>query len=825
MENPGLSPEEVSERRQYHGFNELPEKKRSLLRLFLRQFRNILVYILFAALLLSLFLPFFEESRPTVENFSDAFIILAILLLNAILGFVQENRAEKALSALRIITGTNVRVRRAGQEFIIPARELVPGDILILEAGDRISADGDLLRVSHFEVDESSLTGESHPVLKELGAVSLKAPIAEQKNKVFSGTLVTAGNAEVLITSIGLNTEIGKIAKMVAEVAIPETPLQKKMAKLSKLLGIIVLIICALLVGVGLLYGLTFGEILLMATSLAVSAVPESLPAVITICFALGVRRMARRNALVRRLDALETLGSVNVICSDKTGTITRNKMTVVDIWLATGQNPSEAKKLLALIGMSNNRAALPNVGDPTELALLRFGEEQKIERLQIDEEQVPFTSEGKYMQTRHGSRIFLKGAPEKILELVGMVDSKEILTANEEMAGRGLRVLAAAVQEPGDEKPRLLGLFGMEDPPREGVKASIQEAKEAGIRTMMITGDQIKTARAIAYQVGITGEVLEGKDLDNLSSEQLMDRILNISIFARVSPLHKLKILEALKKHGCIVAMTGDGVNDAPAIKGAHVGLAMGRDGTQVAREAASIVLADDDYSTIVRAIREGRRIYDNIRKSTVLLLRSNFDEILFIPTTLLLGLPLPFYAIHLLWINLVTDSLPALALSMELEEPDTMKRPPRGAKESILTGYWSILTIATISSFLVSLGYFLWKINAGVPLPLVHSGVVTLEIVEELFIAFSTRSKRPLLSIGFFKNPWLLGAAALAFSIQLIALYTPLGAFLKLAPLSLEELGLILLIATAELIFLEGLKYFCQFSHEKRFHKTIQT
>lgn len=822
MENPGLSLEQVLERRRRHGFNELPEKKRSLLRLFLRQFQNILVYILFAALLFSILLPFFENSRPTVENFSDAFVILAILLLNAILGFAQENRAEQALSALRTLTGTNARVRRAGMESIIPSRELVPGDILILEAGDRISADGDLLRVSHFEVDESSLTGESRPVLKELGPAGSEAPIAEQKNKVFSGTLVTGGNAEVLVTSTGLNTEIGKIAKMVAEVAIPETPLQKKMAKLSKLLGIIVLIICALLVVVGLLYGLTFGEIVLMATSLAVSAVPESLPAVITICFALGVRRMARRNALVRRLDALETLGSVNVICSDKTGTITRNKMTVVDAWLAPGQNPSETKKLLALVGASNNRAALPNVGDPTELALLRFAEEQKVQRLEIDEEQVPFTSEGKYMQTHHGSRIFLKGAPEKILELVGTLDSKEILTANEEMAGRGLRVLAAAVQEPGDEKPHLIGLFGMEDPPREGVKASIQEAKEAGIRTMMITGDQVKTARAIAHQVGIMGEVLEGKDLDTLSPEQLTDRILKISIFARVSPLHKLKILEALKKHGCIVAMTGDGVNDAPAIKGAHVGLAMGRDGTQVAREAASIVLADDDYSTIVRAIREGRRIYDNIRKSTVLLLRSNFDEILFIPTTLLLGLPLPFYAIHLLWINLVTDSLPALALSMEPEEPDTMKRPPRGAKEQVLTGYWRILIIATLSSFLISLAYFIWKINAGTPLPLVRSGVVTLEIVEELFIAFSARSKRPLLSIGFFRNPWLLGAAALAFSIQLIALYTPLGTFLKLAPLGLEELGLILLIATAELIFLEGLKYFWQFK-QKRLYKTI--
>ncbi len=810
MEYIGLTTQEINENRQRYGFNELPGKKRSLILLFLRQFQNILVYILAAALVLSILLPFLERKSPTVENFSDALVIVAILLLNAILGFVQEFRAEKALSALKVLSAANARVRRGGEELIIPARELVPGDIVILEAGDRIPADGELLKVSHFEVDESSLTGESKPVLKQLEIVDEKLPLAEQKNKVFSGTFVTKGDAEVKITATGVNTEIGKIAKMVAEVEVPPTPLQRKMAKLSKVLGLIVLVLCVILVGIGFLYGLTLEEMILLGASLAVSAVPESLPAVITICFAIGVSRMVKRNALVRRLDALETLGSVNVICSDKTGTITRNKMTVVETWLIPAEDSESAQKLLSLIGASNNRSALPNVGDPTELALLRYAQEHKVERLEIDEEEVPFTSEGKYMQTRHGTQIFLKGAPEKILELTGNLNSKEVLAANEEMAARGLRVLAAAVQEPSEDKPHLVGLFGMEDPPREGVKDSIRLAKEAGIRTIMITGDQVKTARAIAHQVGIEGEALEGKDLDALSTEELIDRVLNVSVFARVSPLHKLAILDALKRHGCIVAMTGDGVNDAPAIKGAHVGLAMGRDGTQVAREAASIVLADDDYSTIVRAVREGRRIYDNIRKSTVLLLRSNFDEIIFIPSTLLLGLPLPFHAIHLLWINLVTDSLPALALSMEPEEPDLMKQPPRPVKEQILTGYWRILIFATVSSFLVSLGYFFWKLSQGTPLPLVRTGVVTLEIVEELFIALSTRSKRPLFTIGFFGNPWLLGAIALALGIQIMALYTPLGTFLHFVPLSLEDWGIILLIATLEFILIEGFKYF---------------
>ncbi|TSC97019.1 MAG: Ca2+-transporting ATPase, partial [Candidatus Peregrinibacteria bacterium Greene1014_49] len=646
----GLSEAEIFKRRSQYGFNELPEKRRSLVLLFLRQFQDILVYILVGALVLSLLLPFLEEGRETVESFSDAFVILAILLLNAILGFFQEYRAEQAVALLRTLTGASSRVRREGKESIIPSREVVPGDIVILEAGDRIAADGRIFRASHFDVDESSLTGESRSAKKDTELLKQEVPLAEQRNMVFSGTLVTGGNAEIVITGIGTETEIGKIAKMVVEVQLPETPLQRKMQRLSKLIGAIVLGLCILLIGIGLLYGFTVQEIVLIGATLAVSAVPEGLPAVITICFAIGVRRMARKNALVRRLDALETLGSVNVICSDKTGTITRNRMTVVETWIDPTEHDGE--RLLALIAASNNRAALPNIGDPTEIALLRFAQDRGIERLIIDEEQVPFSAEAKYMQTRHGDRIFLKGAPEKILELTGNRGKEQVLAENERMAMRGLRVLAAAVQESGERMPHIIGLFGMEDPPREGVANAIAEAKRAGVRTIMITGDHAKTALAIARQVGIEGDVLQGKDLDALTPEELISRIQKTSVFARVSPTHKLTILEALKQHGCIVAMTGDGVNDAPAIKGAHVGIAMGRDGTQVAREAASIVLADDDYATIVRAIREGRMIYDNVRKFILFLLRSNFDEILFISTTLLLGFPLPYHPVHLLWI-----------------------------------------------------------------------------------------------------------------------------------------------------------------------------
>ena len=818
----GLSEAEISKRRLQYGFNELPEKKRSLVLLFLRQFNDILVYILVGALALSLLLPFLEEGRPTVDSFTDAFVILAILLLNAVLGFVQEYKAEQAVALLRTLTGASSRVRRSGQEAIIPSRELVPGDIVILEAGDRISADGRIIRVSHWEVDESSLTGESRPIAKQSEPLEREVPLAEQRNMASSGTLVAAGNAEIIVTAIGTSTEIGNIAKMVAEVELPETPLQRKMQKLSKMIGAIVLGLCIALVGIGLLYGFTVQEIVLMGATLAVSAVPEGLPAVITVCFAIGVRRMARRNALVRRLDALETLGSVNVICSDKTGTITKNKMAVVQTWVDGAQ--SDREQLLALIAASNNRASLPNVGDPTEIALLMFGKEKGVERLPIDEEQVPFSAEAKYMQTRHvvrerrvaapllepGDYIFLKGAPEKILELAGNRGKEQVLAEHARMAELGLRVLAAAVQEPGESMPKFVGLLGMEDPPREGVAKAIAEAKLAGVRTVMITGDHAKTALAIARQIGIEGEMLQGKDIDTLSPDELVQRIQSVSVFARVTPMHKLSILEALKRHGCIVAMTGDGVNDAPAIKGAHVGIAMGRDGTQVAREAASIVLADDDYATIVRAIREGRRIYDNVRKFILFLLRSNFDEILFISTTLIIGFPLPYLPVHLLWINLMTDSLPALALGMEPEEADVMRRPPRPAAEHLLSGEWVRLAVATLLSFLIAFLYYFWLLQIGDPIEEARSDVVMLAITFELFMALGSRSRRPIWQIGFFGNGWMLGAIAITAALQIIVLYTPLGAFLHLVPLTLLEWGEILLLAGTGFLLFECFKYF---------------
>jgi len=783
----GLKAKAVEVQLQKFGYNELPQKKRSRILLFLGQFNDVLVYILFAALILSIATPLLESDHLTLESFLDAIVILAILLLNAVLGFVQEYKAEEAIEMLQKLTSPHARVRRDGTEMIIESRELVPGDIVIVEAGDRISADGRMLIESHLQVNESSMTGESNAIDKTLEPLSGKRALAEQTNMLFSGTLVTRGSAEYVVTAIGVQTEIGKIAKLVSETELPETPLQKRMKQLGKLIGMVVIALCVFVVVVGLLQGLSVPEILLLGVSLAVSAVPEGLPAVVTVCLAMGVRRMVTQNALVRRLDSLEALGSVTVICADKTGTITENRMKVVDTWLL--KSTDEERSLLTLISASCNRAYLPNLGDPTEIGLLEYAEKEGIDRLDITEEEVPFTSEDKYMQTRHGERVFIKGAPEKILELCGGTSADSIMKENLQLAEEGLRVLGCAVRENGMELPRFVGLIAMEDPPRETAATAVAQAKNAGIRTIMITGDNIATAQAIAADVGIEGDALLGEQLDDLSPEELAEKVKTVSVFARVSPVHKVAILNALKMNGEIVAMSGDGVNDAPALKGAHVGVAMGKNGTEVAREAASIVLADDHYSTIVEAIREGRRIYDNIRKFVLYLLRANFDELLLITTTLLLGIPVPYLPIHILWINLMTDGLPALALGMEPAEKDVMTRPPRSPNEHILSGEWGRLSLAALWAYAVAFLFYLWELSKGVPLDEARTSTLTLAIFVELLMAFTTRSRRPIWEIGFFTNRWLIVAAAIPLALQILLVFTPFGRIIHFVPITFAE------------------------------------
>ncbi|MDD5470149.1 MAG: HAD-IC family P-type ATPase, partial [Candidatus Peribacteraceae bacterium] len=557
----------------------------------------------------------------------------------------------------------------------------------------------------------------------------------------------------------------------------------------------------------GWLHGRTFSEVLLIAVSLAVSAVPEGLPAVVTLCFAMGVKRMVKKNVIVRKLDSLETLGSVTVICSDKTGTITENRMRVKEAWVPQGAKKGD-DTLLLQIAASCNRAKFPDFGDPTELGLLEYAEEKGVKRLGFDEEEVPFSSEKKYMQTRHGNVSFLKGAPEKIVELCDQVPKEDVLQEGVRLARGGLRVLGFAIMRGG--KTRFVGLIGMEDPPRSSVRAAIREARQAGIRSIMITGDNMETARAIAAQVGIKGEVVNGHDVDAMTPKRLRGRVGEIGIYARVSPIHKLKILRALQENGEIVAMSGDGVNDAPALKGAHVGIAMGKMGTQVAREASSVVLADDHFSTMVSAVREGRRIYDNIRKFVLFLLQANFYAILFIMATLVLGMPLPYLPIHILWINLITDGLPALALGMEKEEPDIMERPPRPNGEHILAGEWKRLLFSAIIGFAFSLGLFLYLyISRALPLAEVRSTVLMMAIAFELCLVHSVRSSKPIYVIGFFSNRWLLLATVLPFLLQFVIVYTPLNVLFHVVPLTLFNWVLAIGLGVTGFIVFESMKF----------------
>lgn len=798
----GLNNSDVLRIRKEAGWNELPQKRTSLVILFLHQFRDILVYILMGALLLMIGLRVISGDA-SLENSIDILAILAILVLNAMLGFMQEYRSGQAMEGLRNLTSPQTRVRRDGKDFFIPSKELVPGDIVVLETGDRISADGRLIEMSHLEINESSLTGESATVSKIIEPLDAALQIAERKNMVFAGTLVTNGSSVYVVTAIGLDTEIGHIASLVAASEAPPTPLERRMKHLSSRMGMVVLILCACLSLVQWQRGVPTLEIVLLAISLAVSAVPEGLPAVVTACLAMGVRRMATLHALVMQLDALETLGSISVICSDKTGTITENKMKVKETWVPNGGADEE---LLIQIAASCNRAQLPNLGDPTEIGLLRYAEDKGVDRLEFDEEEIPFSSESLYMQTRHGERSFLKGAPERILSLCEEGETKKIEEENKKMALRGLRVLAMAIVE--NSAIRFVGLMGLEDPPRDTVRPAMLEARHAGIRTVMITGDHADTALAIAKQVGIEGGVMEGKELDNVTPAAMRELVKTVSVYARVSPTHKIDILKALQQNGHVVAMTGDGVNDAPALKAADVGIAMGRDGTQVAREAASLVLTDDNYATIVAAIREGRRIYDNIRKFILYLVRANVGQILLFTATVAIGLPLPLLPLHILWINLMTDGLPALALGMEEAEPDIMKRMPRPQSEHIFTGIWTHLLMASVLSCVLTFSLFIWSLHSGDSLEHARTMVFTFSILFEILLAFHSRSAIRVWMIGMFGNKWLNMAALLPLLLQLVLVFTPLRRIFELTLLSPSDLLILCGVGIGGFLLLEGTK-----------------
>ncbi len=717
----GLTAEQVEERQTIYGSNRLREgKKKSVLQLFWEQLNDPLIYILMAAIAISLFLGEAGESM----------IIAAVIVLNAVVGVIQEGKALKAIEALQQLSSPKALVKRDGREMELPSSELVPGDLIFLEAGRQVPADGRLLAASGLQIDEAALTGESVPVDKEAlrqkpeeEMLHAAEVLGDQKHLVFMTTMVTAGHGEAIVTETGMQSQIGKIAGMISESREEMTPLQKRLADLGKILSFVAVGICVLLFAVAVLQKRDIGEMLLTAISLAVAAVPEGLAAIVTVVLALSVSRMVRVGTIVRKLPSVETLGAVDVVCSDKTGTLTQNRMTVkqcyVDGRLLSVENfrKEDHEQFLNACVLCNNAVlGEENIGDPTELALLFLArecgrEKEAVQREYVRISECAFDSVRKRMTTIHktvnGEIAYSKGAADRILKDCRTVwkNGKEAAFSErakndarrtmEQMASGALRVMALAMKKKGDLKEEkdlvFLGLVGMMDPPREGVAEAVQSFRKAHVQTVMITGDHVDTALAIANELGIAQgheQCMKGEELDALSEEELVERVEGIRVFARVSPEHKVRIVHALKAKGKTVAMTGDGINDAPALRAADVGVAMGKGGTDVARNAADLILTDDNFSTIEKAIREGRGIYENIRKTILFLLSSNFGEIITMLVAILAGFPTTLKASHILWVNLITDSLPALALGMDRNDgEELMKQPPRKSTDTMFS------------------------------------------------------------------------------------------------------------------------------------------
>lgn len=860
----GLSSEEARRRLEEFGPNELEEaRRRGPLGVFVDQFKSVLVALLIFAAAFSLL----------IREHVDAAAITAILVVNAVLGTVQEYRAERALEALKRLAAPKATVIRDGVRVKVSSREVVPGDIIVLHAGDRVPADARLLESFNLRVDESVLTGESVPVEK-LADIALdeETPLPERRNMVYSSTVISYGRGTAVVVGTGMSTEIGRIAALVQVEEKEETPLQRRLDSFGKKLGVFILLLTALVTFEGIyeLGGLqslsVLEEVVLTGISLAVSAVPEGLPAVVTVALAIGVQRMASRNAIVRRLAAVETLGSATVIATDKTGTITMNEMTVREVWAAgrlmeagalapDGESstvnlssPVDALVKGAVLcsdaDLEERGGEVIRVGDPTELALLSLALESGIDHRELKRShpriaEVPFDSARKRMTTFHlmGDEViaFMKGAPEVVLslcdqvlweggELVELDDAlrSEVARVTREMAARALRVLAVAYKRvPGGEElgPQqesgmvLVGLVGMMDPPRPEVPGAVERARRAGIRIVMVTGDHALTASAVAREVGMddSGRVVTGWELDSMTDEELREIVGEVSVFARVSPEHKLRILKALKEGGNIVAMTGDGVNDAPAVKRADIGVAMGIRGSDVTREAADMVLTDDNFATIVNAIEEGRRIYENIRKFIRLLLSANWDEIMVVSAAALLDLPLPFLPLQILWLNLLTDGLPAMALGLDPPDEDVMERPPRNPNEEIYHGMlWYIVVAAIVAAF-ASLVPFWLELRVTGDVARARTLAFTIAVTFELLLALNCRSPRRYVYSSWSAltaNKALLLAVATSFLLQLAVIYVPpLRLIFKTAPLNLRDWGLVLVGASGGALLYPGL------------------
>ncbi len=849
----GITTSQAEERRAKYGLNKLKEgEKKSLLRRFLEQIADPMIIILIAAAVVSGITAVYEG-----ESFADVIIIMAVVIINAVLGVFQESKAEKAIEALQEIAAATSKVMRDGKQVTLRSEELVPGDIVILEAGDSVPADGRIIECASLKVEEAALTGESLPVTKEIAALESidgkDVPLGDRKNMVYMGSTVVYGRGAAVITSIGMDTEMGKIADALTKAQDNDTPLQIKLAQLSKILTFLVLAICVIIFGVSLIRADSInGDVLIdtfmVAVSLAVAAIPEGLAAVVTIVLSIGVTNMSKRNAVIRKLTAVETLGCAEIICSDKTGTLTQNKMTVVEHYGDDEKLLAEGMSLSSDADLDENGEA---IGEPTECALVNYANKLGLPKTQRKKAmprigEAPFDSMRKMMSTVHRSEDgsitqFTKGAPDEILrrcttawiggKVVTLTDEirNDIMSANKNMADRALRVLACAFRK-WDTQPQsfedkyleqelcFIGLTGMIDPIRPEVKAAIERCLGAGIRPVMITGDHKDTAVAIAKDLGIitdASQAITGAQLDEISDEDLAEKIELYSVYARVQPEHKVRIVKAWQQKHKVTAMTGDGVNDAPSIKNADIGIGMGITGTDVTKNVADMVLADDNFATIISAVEEGRRIYDNIRKSIQFLLSSNLSEVLSIFFSTMLGFVI-LKPVHLLWINLITDCLPALALGMERAEKDIMKRKPRRSDEGIFSGGLGVdvllqgllVTIITMAAYFV--GHFMesgvWEIaqsNDGMTMAFLALSMT------EVFHSFNMRSRRK--SIFSFKkqNPVLWASMALSLICTTGVIYIPfLRSAFGFTTISLKEYFVAMALAVTVIPIIELVK-----------------
>ncbi|HHQ4156571.1 calcium-transporting P-type ATPase, PMR1-type [Clostridium perfringens] len=849
-EKNGLSSTEALRRLEKYGKNKLEtKKKKTLFKQFLSQLKDVMIYILIIAAIISAFLG----------EISDALIILLVIIINAVIGVIQESKAEKALDALKELSTPKALVKRDGSLKEILSEDIVPGDIVIIDAGRYIPGDLRLIDTANLKIEESAFTGESVPSEKDASFLPDKEiPIGDQNNMAFMSTLATYGRGVGVIVGTGMNTEIGKIAKMIEQEENDETPLQKKLSELGKILGFLAVGICILIFIISFFQGRDLLEMFLTSISLAVAAIPEGLPAIVAIVLALGVQRMVKKNAIIRKLPAVETLGSVSIICSDKTGTLTQNKMTVTTVYTNDSYikesefnlNDNESKLLVDCMVLCNDAtySEKSQTGDPTEIALLESPFKLNILKEKLEKEfkridEIPFDSDRKLMTTVNlvddkKARVFTKGALDSILSICNKISingklldfTKEykakVLENSNIMSDKALRVLAFAYKDISKENIVLdslekdlvfIGMVGMIDPPRLEVKDSIKLCKSAGITPVMITGDHKNTAFAIANELGIAEDIsqaITGHEIDKFKEEEFNEKIINYRVFARVSPEHKAKIVKAFKSHGNIVSMTGDGVNDAPSLKAADIGVAMGITGTDVSKGASDMILTDDNFSTIVSAVEEGRKIYLNIKKSIVFLLSCNLGEILTLFTAILLNWNSPLQPIHILWVNLITDSFPALALGVDKTKEDVMNNPPRNPKESIFIKSDKIQLI--INGVLIG-GITLFAFKLGERLyadSLIHAQTMAFVVlsVSQLFLSLSLRSNtKSAFSLGIFSNKYLVYSILLGIFLQVIIISISFIAnIFKVTPLLLYDWIVVILVSLIPFAINEILKLF---------------